>query len=117
MAKINNRDDRTRIARQEMKEALLHSGYLLETRVASLIDRNGFFGAMNVAFLDPETKKSRELDLYAEYKGVFFHSQPQRLYVTVNLIVEVINNPIPVVFLVGMSADNTPTSRLLKNRV
>jgi len=53
------------ISLQEAKEALLRSGYLLETRLEHKLLSAGYYVDANDAYPDPATGKSRELDLFA----------------------------------------------------
>ena len=52
-----------------MKEAIWRSGYLLERRVATLLRKEGYKAVTNRGFIDQETNKSREYDVYA-YKDI-----------------------------------------------
>ena len=81
----------------EAKDALLRSGYLLESRLETVHSKRGYYVEANEAYPDPKTGKARELDLYAlsahragplDYDFIFHV-----------LLVECINNPQPVVFL------------------
>ena len=53
------------ITRAQAKAALLRSGYLLESRVESVLRDYGYFTETNTSYPDPYTGKSRELDLSA----------------------------------------------------
>ncbi len=55
----------SKISKKEMKEAIKASGYLLEQRVEPILTEAGFYVQMNAAYADPETGKSRELDISA----------------------------------------------------
>ena len=54
-----------RISLEETKDALLRSGYLLEHRLETLLRQKDYYVETNEAYPDPETAKSRELDIYA----------------------------------------------------
>ena len=60
------RDEQYRIennlTRDEIRDALSRSSYLLETRVDALLKRRGYFVESNANFEGPGTGKSRELD-------------------------------------------------------
>src|SRR5881409_1427963 len=86
-----------RISLDEAKDALLRSGYLLESRLESVLSKRGYYVEANEAYPDPDTGKAREFDLYAmsarragpdDYDFIFDV-----------LLVECINNPQPLVFL------------------
>lgn len=86
-----------RISLDEAKDALLRSGYLLESRLETVLSKRGYYVEANEVYPDPETGKTREFDLYAmaahragpdEYDFIFHV-----------LLVECINNLQPVVFL------------------
>ena len=84
------------ISIEDVRECLERSGYLMESRlVRSLCDAN-FFVEPNVAHKDPRTGKSREIDLIAEDGGRAFHP---KTCVKTQLIVEAVNNRLPVVLL------------------
>ena len=54
-----------RITTDEARDALLRSGYLLEVRLESRLRAAGYYVEANSAYRDPESGKSRELDLFA----------------------------------------------------
>jgi len=54
-----------RITTSQMKEAIQHSGYLLEQRVEPIIKSSGYYVETNPIFRDPDTDKSREIDIRA----------------------------------------------------
>ncbi len=89
---------RYRIGTNDVKDALLRSGYLLESRIESTLLRNGFYTETNVLYPDPESGKPREIDLYAmtaekagpkEYDFIFGV-----------LLIECVNNSQPIAFIV-----------------
>jgi len=86
----------TQISTKQMKEAIQKSGYLLEQRVEPILTKEGYFVQMNSVFPDPETGKSREIDISAlsasqVYKGGFNFIFP-------TLLCECENNAQPIVF-------------------
>jgi len=86
-----------KITRLEMRDALVRSGYLLESRVeASLRELWGYVEA-NATYPDPETGKSREFDIFA--MTVHQAGPDDRDYLFGVLLVECINNPQPLVIL------------------
>jgi len=85
------------ISLDEAKDALLRSGYLLESRLESVLSKKGYYVEANEAYPDPETGKSRELDLYAISAH---HAGPEEYdFIFHVLLVECVNNPQPIVFL------------------
>ncbi|MBI3646468.1 MAG: hypothetical protein HY233_10950 [Acidobacteriales bacterium] len=54
-----------KISLEETKDALLRSGYLLEHRIEDLLRQKAYYVEANEAYPDPESGKSRELDIYA----------------------------------------------------
>jgi len=86
-----------RISSEEIKDALTRSGYLLESRLEKVLQENGFYVEANSAYLDSETTKSRELDLYAMNGYVVNPQNYEFLYS--NLIIEAVNNPQPIAFI------------------
>lgn len=85
------------ISRKEMRESLLRSGYLLETRLEGVLRKNGYYVETNAAYPDAETGKSRELDAYAMSAARV--GREQRDFVFAVLLIECINNPQPVAFI------------------
>ncbi len=62
---MNN--NKNKISRHDLIEAIKQSGYLLESEIANTLARRGFFIETNQVIEDPITGKSREIDLIAEY--------------------------------------------------
>lgn len=86
-----------KITRREMREALLRSGYLLESRVESKLLEGWGYVQANATYPDPETGKSREFDLYAMNAN---RAGPDDLdFLFGVLLIECINNPQPLVIL------------------
>ena len=84
-----------------MSEALLRSGYTLESRIIRKLVQNNYFVEPNQRVLDPKTGKSREIDVIAE---LFEHNPAlsplePRVYVSTYFVCEAKNNPYPVVLL------------------
>lgn len=82
----------------EILECLTRSGYLLESRLVSRLNENGFFVDPNQMIVDPNTGKSRELDIVTEYYDRDAPRRP-RCCVKAIFVIEAINNPYPVVLL------------------
>ena len=85
------------ITNNEAEQALLRSGYLLESRLESLLVESNYIVDANTAYPDPETGKSRELDIKAvraDHVDISEHD-----YVFPNLVIECVNNLQPLVFI------------------
>ncbi len=50
---------------QQIRESLERSGYLMEQRIAPLFERRGYYVVRNQEYEDPDTGKSREIDIHA----------------------------------------------------
>lgn len=57
--------DKDVITTKEMREAIKRSGYLLEQRAKTLLQRAGFSIEINSSYPDPKEGKSREFDIWA----------------------------------------------------
>ncbi len=84
----------TPITLAEAKDALLRSGYLLESRVESLLRNAGYYAEANASYQDPSTGKSRELDLSALAARRSGPGESDFLFPV--LLVECVNNPQPL---------------------
>lgn len=81
----------------EAKEALLRSGYLLESRLDSVLRDQGFYVEANRVYLDPDTGKARELDLYAMNAR---RAGPGEMDYLFNImLIECQNNPLPIALI------------------
>ncbi len=90
------REATSSISTKQMREAIQKSGYLLEQRVAAILTRRWGFVGTNPVFPDPETGKSREIDM--EAIGVTQIYRKGFNFVFPILLCECVNNPQPVVF-------------------
>lgn len=86
-----------KISTDETKEALLRSGYLLEYRIEGILRQNAYYVEANEAYPDPETGKSRELDIYAI--GATKAGPEEYDFIFAVLLIECVNNPQPIAFL------------------
>ena len=90
-----------KISREEINNALLRSGYLLESRLISTLVRNKYFVYPNDVYKDILTGKSREVDIYASSeiraRSIIFNKKPFPVIVRSHLVIECQNNPQPVV--------------------
>jgi hypothetical protein len=90
-----------KISAAEMADALLRSGYLLESRVTRVLQSINYNVEPNWTYPDPETGKPRELDIYATGDQWLDRGRGGRgIYEEVGfeLLIECVNNPQPVVF-------------------
>lgn len=74
--------------------AINKSGYLFENKIANIFEDLGFHIYPNHPFKDPESEKSRELDLMA-YRRVHIEGD---FYISIRFMVECKNNTNPLVF-------------------
>jgi hypothetical protein len=84
-------------SKQEMQEALLRSGYLMEGRLVKMLDGLELFVESNNSYLDEKTGVSREIDLIAETGR--FDVPREKVCVKTTFVIEAINNLYPVVLL------------------
>jgi hypothetical protein len=86
-----------RISLPEVRDALQRSGYLLESRLASILEHERWLPQPNAVYSDPQTRESRELDIHAF--GIY-RSGPHPLDLLLPvLLIECVNNPYPIVFI------------------
>jgi len=97
------------ISIEQAKSALLRSGYLLEGRLEMVL-RKSFWVESNVAYRDPTTGKSRELDLAAFHGSQTDAGLP--FSVSVRLLIECVNNPQPIAFMTKHSVGGPPYEAL-----
>ena len=90
---------RKRPSREQVKSAILRSGYLLEMRVERLLSDEGFATEPNAMYPDPDTGKMRELDLVAQWNTCNAPSEASAL-----VLCECENNALPLVFF-GLPPD------------
>ena len=79
-----------------MKDAIQRSGYLLEQRVEPILTEEGYFVQTNPVFPDPETGKSREIDMSA-LSAIRVYKEGYS-FIFPNLLCECENNSQPIVF-------------------
>jgi len=84
-----------KITLQQMKDAVLRSGYLLEQRVLPALEEAGFYVEANPVFPDPLTGKSREYDFTAITAIRVYRDDLDFLWI--HLLGECVNNHHPIV--------------------
>ena len=94
MAKTNR--SKAKITKTQARQALLRSGYLLESRIENYLDERGYFVQANSVYTDPLTSKSREIDLFA-LNGRQVWKEYHLLFLC--FIIECVNNPQPIAFI------------------
>lgn len=75
----------------------MRSGYLLESRLDSLLRARDYYVETNAIYPDPITDRARELDLYAATPRDTAPEKDGSLWAV--LLIECINNPQPVAFI------------------
>ncbi len=93
--------DNEKITHEQIKDALIRSGYFLESRVLHILHKRNYRNAPNITYPDSGTGKSREIDIYSESQRVtenlnlnyHLHFEFQH-----RLIIECSNNPQPAIF-------------------
>lgn len=115
-----------KISVEDAKEALKRSGYLLESRVETILRQAEYFVETNILYEDPSTGKKRELDLIASTGANLFKNTNDANYqpssflkehfsnwsheelrhidrilgdIDITLIIECINNTQPLTFI------------------
>lgn len=82
---------------KSVKQALLRSGYLLESRIETLLLQEGYNVETNYPYPDPITNISRELDVHAT--TLVSLNVPKSLGVFGTLLIECVNNPQPIALI------------------
>jgi len=86
-----------KIALMDARRALLRSGYLLEHRLEAVLLDRGYYVEANEAYPDPDTGKSRELDIYG--MQALKAGRGEFDFVFTVLLAECVNNPQPLAFI------------------
>ncbi|MFI2648801.1 hypothetical protein [Micromonospora fulviviridis] len=84
----------------QLLSALKKTGFLLEQRVAQLLQSKNLVAEPNAAFTDPETGKTREVDVIAYFDATAGDGATFAPYIFAELLIECKNTPNPFV-LVG----------------
>lgn len=85
------------ITLEEAKQALLRSGYLLESRIEAVFRRKAYYVEANSVFPDPSTGTSREIDVYALTTTRAGPGDTDFLFTA--FLIECINNREPLVLI------------------
>ncbi len=86
------------ITRQESLDALKRSGYLLESRLETILRKAEFRVEANTLIPDPSGQR-RELDLWAGWARCHEFGPKQNGMLSLELVVECVNPPQPVAFI------------------
>lgn len=87
--------NKTQPTGKEIKDAILRSGYLLETRIEEFLREEWGFVEANSVYLDSITGKNRELDIYSLRAD---NAGPDEFdFLFTSLLIECINNPYPLI--------------------
>jgi hypothetical protein len=102
-----------------MTAALSRSGYLLEQRVADLCAVRHLIVAPNTAYRDPDTRKTRETDLYIgdmKLQRVQVGETERMLWTATAVFGECVNNSAPLVLFeaAGDQSDHGGSRRYIK---
>ena len=87
------------ISKEEMLEAISRSGYLLESEIASMLTKLGYFTETNGIIIDSTSGKGRELDLVAEYYEYSQKHEDIHATACIKYVFEIKNNNQPLVLL------------------
>jgi hypothetical protein len=92
----------TKITRKEAKDAVLRSGYLLESRVEATLRELIYNVQASAPFSDPKTGVSREMDIYALGAFPVFPGRQllRKEWLFAGLLIECVNNSQPLAFIV-----------------
>ena len=90
----------------DIKNALSKTGFLLEYHVAQSLRQRKFYVDIGRAYPDPETGKSREIDVFASMDRDV-RRQPVSVTITTNLIIECKNSSGPFVLIGDHGQDYT----------
>jgi len=93
---VKNRESQE-ISLDEMREAINRSGYLIEQRTKTVLEKQAYYVETNRSYPDLETGKSREFDIFGTKLIRAFRGEPGALASIV--ICECVNNSQPAVFI------------------
>ena len=89
-------NDSLQINQKDMLDAIKRSGYLMEQRIQTVLEKAYYLVEMNPVYLDPTTNKAREYDFSAF--SLDMPNKEEQHMVWMYLHGECINNPQPLVF-------------------
>ncbi len=86
------------ITRRETLDALKRSGYLLESRLESILRKAEFRVEANTLIPDTSGQR-RELDLWAGWARCYEFGPKQNGMLSMELVIECVNPPQPIAFI------------------
>ena len=93
-----NKQDK--LSQKDLLEAIKRSGYLFESEISNVLAKAGFFIESNQVIEDPITKKSREIDLIAEYYNEYDKKRAgYKVCSKIKFVFEIKNNIYPLVLM------------------
>jgi len=101
---MNKKENSAVIKMDEMKAAIIKSGYLMELDVTSVLTEAGFVTYMNDTYIDPDTGKHREIDISASLTGIIDESSLDSI--SARLFIECENNKQPIVLFKDQSSSS-----------
>ena len=87
-----------KISLEEMNEAVMRSGYLLEQRVEDVLKIFNYSVQANPIYPDPDTGKSREYDIDATKAFEVFGKHKRLNGIYLKILCECKHNPQPIIF-------------------
>jgi hypothetical protein len=102
-----------KISIEEMKDALMRSGYLLESRVLDFFFTEEFWAESNHRFfLGGDEDKYRELDVLASryIDSIQIKSKAESVSLFLHFITECVNNPVPLALFTNVGDREEPTT-------
>lgn len=107
--------ERKFITRDEIKDAISRSGYLIEQRVAQSLSSNDYYVGLNLTFTDPNTGKTREIDIKADsaYKSPL-NEHGFATGIQWSIVCECENNLQPIVFFPYQTEEPATRCRVIK---
>ncbi len=88
------------LSEKDLLEAISRSGYLFESEISNMLAKTGFFIESNQVIEDPITRKSREIDLTAEYyHGYDKDKAGYKVSSKIKFVFEIKNNIYPFVLM------------------
>ena len=89
-----------KLSQKDLLEAIKRSGYLFESEISNMLAKAGFFIESNQVIEDPVTRKSREIDLTAEYYNEYDKERAEyKVCAKIKFVFEIKNNIYPLVLM------------------
>jgi len=91
--------DKVDFNEEKILDALQRSGYLFESEISKKLTDNSFFVESNAVIIDKYSRKSREIDLIAEYHNFQKTNHEDRCSCTIKFVFEIKNTNSPLLLL------------------